>query len=404
MPCSEVVHLTLSSSFQTLAADKHMEYYRPLLLQILRLGYSLKYTTLNAAEYGVASQRKRLILVAAAPGFILPSWPEPTHRDPNWEYSGDFTPPAQVFVTVRDAIQDLEWRNLRVHHRSADKHSVYCNIPKDGNHPQPSEYALSLGRQDRGLITHHITGRPAKEKWKEERTLGSYDRPLSSECFPYTPRYPLLIIIQSAILTSASGRWKCRHPRKFGIYTHWLMFHGADTEPTSKASMTRSCLPENLHELCPSLYDASLRIVRQAVLSNVYFSRITIDSLDPSVDNTSKSVTLSRHCSQKQSRWKFVKPWYTTVHLCSGSSRSQLQARLLAETLILEHKAERCAEQRTRLMALTMTKEILKDSGPTLEQARPWQQGRSARTSSWKYVVVPLNFVGSGFCFWFGIF
>ncbi|EIM82518.1 uncharacterized protein STEHIDRAFT_114416 [Stereum hirsutum FP-91666 SS1] len=155
----------------TLAADKHMEHYRPLLLQILRLGYSLKYTTLNAAEYGVASQRKRLSLVAAAPGFILPSWPEPTHRDPNWEYSEDFTPPAQVFVTVRDAIQDLEWRNPRVHHCSADKHSVYCNIPKDGNHPQPSEYALSLGRQNRGLITHHITGRPAKEEWKEERTL-----------------------------------------------------------------------------------------------------------------------------------------------------------------------------------------------------------------------------------------
>lgn len=170
-----------------------MEYYRPLLLLILRLGYSLKYTTLNAAEYGVASQRKRLILVGAAPGFILPPWPEPTHRDPDWEYSEDFTPPAQVFVTVRDAIQDLEWRNPRVDHRSADKHSVYCSIPEDGDHPQPSEYALSLGRQDCGLITHHITGRPAKPNWDDERTLGSYDRPLGSKYLPYTPRCPLLI-------------------------------------------------------------------------------------------------------------------------------------------------------------------------------------------------------------------
>lgn len=180
------MHLALISSFQTLLANKQMKYFRPLLLQILRLGYSLKYTTLNAAEYGVASQRKRLILVAAARGFALPSWPEPTHRDPVWEYSEDYPPPAKVFVTVRDAIQDLEWRNPRVHHRSAIKHSVYCSIPKDGDHPQPSEYALSLGHQESGLITHHITGRLAKEKWDKERSTGSYDRPLNSRCLEWT--------------------------------------------------------------------------------------------------------------------------------------------------------------------------------------------------------------------------
>lgn len=141
------------------------------------------YYILNAADYGVASNRKRLFIVAAAPGLYLPSRPEPTHRNPKAKFDDDQTAPSPVYVTVRDAIRDLEWRNPRVdaHSIKSKSFSTYCHIPEDGNHPEPSEYALSLGRQATGLVTHHITGRKAGKRWSRKRTLGDYDKPSTSK-------------------------------------------------------------------------------------------------------------------------------------------------------------------------------------------------------------------------------
>lgn len=144
------------------------------------MGYSIRYMVLNAADYGVATTRKRLITLAAARGLYLPPRPKPTHRDPEYDY--EEPAPSLLYVTVEDAIRDLEWRNPRIDARAIEtkKYKTLCNIPQSTNCREPSDYALSLGCQTTGLISHHITGRKANESWDRQRTLGEYNRPLTS--------------------------------------------------------------------------------------------------------------------------------------------------------------------------------------------------------------------------------
>ena len=43
------------------------------------IGYQCSFGILQAGHYGVAQTRRRCILLAAAPGYKLPKYPEPTH-------------------------------------------------------------------------------------------------------------------------------------------------------------------------------------------------------------------------------------------------------------------------------------------------------------------------------------
>ncbi|CAH1179610.1 unnamed protein product [Phaedon cochleariae] len=46
---------------------------------LLAMGYQVTFGVLQAGHYGVPQTRRRLIIMAAAPGFILPKYPEPLH-------------------------------------------------------------------------------------------------------------------------------------------------------------------------------------------------------------------------------------------------------------------------------------------------------------------------------------
>ncbi|XP_030756300.1 DNA (cytosine-5)-methyltransferase 1-like [Sitophilus oryzae] len=46
---------------------------------LLKMGYQVSWGILQAGHYGVPQTRRRLILMAAAPGYILPKYPEPQH-------------------------------------------------------------------------------------------------------------------------------------------------------------------------------------------------------------------------------------------------------------------------------------------------------------------------------------
>jgi DNA (cytosine-5)-methyltransferase 1 len=54
-------------------------HFRAMIHQITDAGYSLRWKICNLAEYGNVQPRKRLIIIAACPGEILPPFPEPTH-------------------------------------------------------------------------------------------------------------------------------------------------------------------------------------------------------------------------------------------------------------------------------------------------------------------------------------
>ncbi|TFY74303.1 hypothetical protein EWM64_g9709, partial [Hericium alpestre] len=93
-----------------LLSDQYRKDFQSMELAILSRQYSLAYKYLNPAEYGIATDCGRCMLLAARSGLRLPAWPTQTHGDLGLEYAG---PGLQPFVTVRDAIRDLEWRNPR---------------------------------------------------------------------------------------------------------------------------------------------------------------------------------------------------------------------------------------------------------------------------------------------------
>lgn len=46
---------------------------------LLAMGYQVTFGVVQAGHYGVPQTRRRLIIIAAAPGCVLPRYPEPQH-------------------------------------------------------------------------------------------------------------------------------------------------------------------------------------------------------------------------------------------------------------------------------------------------------------------------------------
>lgn len=44
---------------------------------LLAMGYQVTFGVLQAGQYGVPQTRRRLIIMAAAPGYVLPTFPDP---------------------------------------------------------------------------------------------------------------------------------------------------------------------------------------------------------------------------------------------------------------------------------------------------------------------------------------
>ncbi|CAD0201424.1 unnamed protein product [Chrysodeixis includens] len=91
------------------------------LRALLDMGYQCTFGILQAGNYGVPQTRRRLIILAAAPGYTLPFYPEPTHVFSRRACSLTTTIDGKRFVTnihwdesaprrtctIRDAMSDL---------------------------------------------------------------------------------------------------------------------------------------------------------------------------------------------------------------------------------------------------------------------------------------------------------
>ena len=89
------------------------------LRTLVKMGYQCTFTVLQAGQYGVAQTRRRVIILAAAPGEKLPLFPEPTHcfsasacklsvKVDNIPYELNMNKSAPYkTVTVRDTMSDL---------------------------------------------------------------------------------------------------------------------------------------------------------------------------------------------------------------------------------------------------------------------------------------------------------
>jgi DNA (cytosine-5)-methyltransferase 1 len=82
-----------------LTSSKNRRYLTEFVTRMQSLGYSCDYDVLDAADFGVAQHRKRLILIGVRDGSS--SLPDSTHADPKAESK---KPPWR---TVRDVIQGL---------------------------------------------------------------------------------------------------------------------------------------------------------------------------------------------------------------------------------------------------------------------------------------------------------
>lgn len=80
-----------------------------LLSQLAQLGYHLRYSVLNAADYGIPQIRKRLFLYGVRDG-QAPLFPRPTHS--GWtETSRRVDARLRPYVTSKEVIGDLETRD-----------------------------------------------------------------------------------------------------------------------------------------------------------------------------------------------------------------------------------------------------------------------------------------------------
>ena len=132
-------------------------YFRVLVEGLERLGYRVRYSILDAADYGVPQRRKRLVMVARLGGEPDGFPPEPTHGAPGSREVREGL--RRPWRTVREAIADLPPLAPGEAHPDIPNHvakklpphwlEIIRHVPKDGGsrHQVPPELLLPSHRR-----------------------------------------------------------------------------------------------------------------------------------------------------------------------------------------------------------------------------------------------------------------
>ncbi|KLP05288.1 Uncharacterized protein Y057_7205 [Fusarium fujikuroi] len=93
-----------------LTHDRHEEYFNGFLGDFTQHGYSIRWRVIKLCTWGAAQDRRRLIIIAAAPGERLPTFPQATH---NQEGSNGLLPYNSIGKALRgiragDDLHDLD--------------------------------------------------------------------------------------------------------------------------------------------------------------------------------------------------------------------------------------------------------------------------------------------------------
>ncbi|KAF2769467.1 S-adenosyl-L-methionine-dependent methyltransferase [Teratosphaeria nubilosa] len=134
-------------------------HFRTLIHQITAAGYSVSWCIMNLAEHGNPQPRKRLIIIASAPGEKLPPFPKPTHGAA-----------LEPFTTIGDILQRIPRRD--------DSHMYW--------HTRKNEVPFSPDEPLKALITCSGGDRDIHPSGKRSFTL----RELALlQSFPATHRF-----------------------------------------------------------------------------------------------------------------------------------------------------------------------------------------------------------------------
>lgn len=96
-----------------------------ILSEFERIGYTVNYKLIKATDYGVPQNRERVIFLGSREGHMIP-FPKPTHA----KHSTGNTKP---WVTLGEALQDLEDPFPLYQKYSADRAEIFKLIPPGGN-------------------------------------------------------------------------------------------------------------------------------------------------------------------------------------------------------------------------------------------------------------------------------
>ncbi|KAJ1509570.1 DNA (cytosine-5)-methyltransferase 1 [Coelomomyces lativittatus] len=108
----------VQASKHRVAGGEKLGVLRLIVRTLLDLGYQVTWTLLQAGNFGVPQNRRRVFIMATLPDLVLPQWPEPTHvfvyspsifaPTPTYTTSYCKVPYALLpFTTVECAISDL---------------------------------------------------------------------------------------------------------------------------------------------------------------------------------------------------------------------------------------------------------------------------------------------------------
>ena len=127
---------------------------------LVKMGYQCTFGVLQAGSYGVPQTRRRAIILAAAPGQILPQYPEPLHA---------FSPRActtSVVIDERKYTSNTKWiesapyRTITVRDAMSDLPDIRNGHNKDqmsyGSDPESHYQRLIRGDQYQPLLLDHI--------------------------------------------------------------------------------------------------------------------------------------------------------------------------------------------------------------------------------------------------------
>lgn len=137
-----------------LTLGEHRRFLEEIIQEFRNEGYRVveDYRVLNAAEYGVPQDRKRLFLLGARKGFPLPLYPEPTH----FIAAGKASLLGAPTPTVWDALKDLpeaddydellerDWVRARFKSSTHYTASLRGEISDPSDHSIPREFEAAL--------------------------------------------------------------------------------------------------------------------------------------------------------------------------------------------------------------------------------------------------------------------
>lgn len=92
--------ITVEQTFGILQ-ERHQHYFRGFINDFTQYGYSVRWKVVRLCTWGLAQDRKRLIMIAAAPGEKLPPFPTPTHSETGHRHS------LRPFTTIRKALSGV---------------------------------------------------------------------------------------------------------------------------------------------------------------------------------------------------------------------------------------------------------------------------------------------------------